>query len=37
VTPYGLVVRELAPGVTAEEVLDKTEPEVTVELVGSPG
>ncbi|WP_129785614.1 CoA transferase subunit B [Promicromonospora panici] len=33
VTPSGLVLRELAPGVTAEEVVDKTEPELAVELV----
>jgi 3-oxoacid CoA-transferase subunit B len=33
VTPSGLVLRELAPGVTAVEVVGKTEPELTVELV----
>jgi 3-oxoacid CoA-transferase subunit B len=33
VTPSGLVLRELAPGVTADEVVEKTEPELTVELV----
>lgn len=33
VTPSGLVLRELAPGVTADEVIEKTEPELTVELV----
>jgi len=30
VTDAGLVLRELAPGVTADEVRDKTEPELTV-------
>jgi 3-oxoacid CoA-transferase subunit B len=33
VTPTGLVLRELAPGVTADEAVEKTEPELTVELV----
>jgi 3-oxoacid CoA-transferase subunit B len=33
VTPSGLVLRELAPGITADEVVEKTEPELTVELV----
>jgi 3-oxoacid CoA-transferase subunit B len=28
VTPTGLVLRELAPGVTEDEVREKTEPEV---------
>ena len=36
VTPAGLVLRELAPGVTEEEVRDKTEPDLTVELVAAP-
>jgi 3-oxoacid CoA-transferase subunit B len=31
VTDRGLVLRELAPGVTADEVREKTEPEVVVE------
>ena len=35
VTPSGLVLRELAPGVLVEEVVDKTEPEITVELAES--
>jgi 3-oxoacid CoA-transferase subunit B len=30
VTPDGLVLVELAPGVTQEEVIDKTQPKVTV-------
>ena len=30
VTPDGLVLAELAPGVTADEVVDKTQPHVTV-------
>jgi 3-oxoacid CoA-transferase subunit B len=30
VTPDGLVLVELAPGVTREEVIDKTQPKVTV-------
>ena len=34
VTPEGLVLRELAPGVTVEEVVDKTGPELTVALDG---
>ena len=33
VTPAGLVLREVAPGVTVEEVVGETEPELTVELV----
>ena len=33
VTPSGLVLRELAPGITADEVIERTEPELTVELV----
>lgn len=37
VTPTGLVLRELAPGVTVEEIVHHTEPEITVELAGSPG
>ncbi|AKU16194.1 CoA transferase subunit B [Luteipulveratus mongoliensis] len=32
VTPDGLVLRELAPGVTEDEVRQKTEPELTVDL-----
>jgi 3-oxoacid CoA-transferase subunit B len=32
VTPDGLVLRELAPGVTLDEVRAKTEPELTVAL-----
>ena len=32
VTREGLVLRELAPGVTEEEVRSKTEPELTVDL-----
>jgi len=32
VTPDGLVLRELAPGVTEDEVRSKTEPELKVEL-----
>ena len=32
VAPDGLVLRELAPGVTADEVADKTEPGLRVEL-----
>ncbi|GGJ89335.1 succinyl-CoA--3-ketoacid-CoA transferase [Pilimelia anulata] len=31
VTPAGLVLREVAPGVTVDEVREKTEPDVTVE------
>ena len=31
VTPEGLVLRELAPGVTAEEVQEKTEPRLRVD------
>ncbi|PUB29660.1 3-oxoacid CoA-transferase subunit B [Promicromonospora sp. AC04] len=37
VTPSGLVLRELAPGVTVEEIVHHTEPEIAVELAGSPG
>ncbi|MGI8887996.1 MAG: CoA transferase subunit B [Nocardioidaceae bacterium] len=33
VTAGGLVLRELAPGMTAHEVEDKTEPELVVDLV----
>ncbi|WP_171247870.1 CoA transferase subunit B [Isoptericola sediminis] len=36
VTPDGLVLRELAPGVTEDEVRERTEPELTVELDDSP-
>jgi 3-oxoacid CoA-transferase subunit B len=32
ITPTGLVLRELAPEVTVEEVVKATEPELTVEL-----
>jgi len=32
VTDKGLVLRELAPGVTEDEVRDKTEPELLVDL-----
>jgi 3-oxoacid CoA-transferase B subunit len=32
VEPEGLVLRELAPGVTIEEVRDRTEPEFLVAL-----
>jgi 3-oxoacid CoA-transferase subunit B len=32
VTPDGLVLRELAPGVTLEEVVEKTGPQLTVAL-----
>jgi len=32
VTPGGLVLRELAPGVTVDDVVKATEPELTVEL-----
>ena len=35
VTPDGLVLRELAPGVTEDEIRQKTEPELKVELTGS--
>ncbi len=34
VTPRGLVLRELAPGVTVDEVRAATEPELTVALAG---
>jgi 3-oxoacid CoA-transferase subunit B len=34
VTDQGLVLRELAPGVTEEEVRDRTEPDFTVDLLG---
>ncbi|MGE9808887.1 3-oxoacid CoA-transferase subunit B [Janibacter sp. G1551] len=33
VTPDGLVLRELAPGVTEEEVRERTEPPFTVDLL----
>ncbi|WP_026180943.1 CoA transferase subunit B [Demetria terragena] len=33
VTPEGLVLRELAPGVTEEEIRDKTQPPLTVDLL----
>ncbi|WP_427383585.1 3-oxoacid CoA-transferase subunit B [Janibacter sp. G56] len=33
VTPAGLVLRELAPGVTEEEVRERTEPPFTVDLL----
>lgn len=33
VTPSGLVLRELAPGVSVDEIVEQTEPEITVELV----
>jgi 3-oxoacid CoA-transferase subunit B len=36
VTESGLVLRELAPGVTEEEVRERTEPELTVELQPTP-
>jgi 3-oxoacid CoA-transferase subunit B len=36
VTPDGLVLRELAPGVTVEEVREKTEPELRVEQEPAP-
>jgi 3-oxoacid CoA-transferase subunit B len=32
VTEHGLVLRELAPGVTEDEVRDRTEPDFTVDL-----
>ncbi|MEX1079376.1 MAG: CoA transferase subunit B [Homoserinimonas sp.] len=32
VTPHGLVLRELAPGVTVDDVIAATEPELTVAL-----
>ncbi len=32
VTPDGLVLRELAHGVTQDEVRDKTEPELIIDL-----
>jgi 3-oxoacid CoA-transferase subunit B len=32
VTPDGLVLRELAPGVTEAEVRERTEPEIKVAL-----
>ena len=34
VTESGLVLRELAPGVTEDEVRERTEPELSVELTG---
>jgi 3-oxoacid CoA-transferase subunit B len=36
VTETGLVLRELAPGVTEAEVREKTEPELTVDLQPAP-
>ena len=30
ITPYGLVLREVAPGVTEDDVREKTEPEFFV-------
>jgi 3-oxoacid CoA-transferase subunit B len=36
VTPTGLVLRELAPGVTEEEVRDRTEPDLVVDLRPAP-
>src|SRR6476660_7336677 len=36
VTESGLVLRELAPGVTEDEVREKTEPELTVDLQPAP-
>jgi 3-oxoacid CoA-transferase subunit B len=36
VTDAGLVLRELAPGVTEEEVRDRTEPELRVDLQPAP-
>jgi 3-oxoacid CoA-transferase subunit B len=36
VTETGLVLRELAPGVTEAEVREKTEPELTVALQPAP-
>jgi 3-oxoacid CoA-transferase subunit B len=35
ITPGGLLVRELAPGVTLEEVQKRSEPEL--KLVSNPG
>jgi 3-oxoacid CoA-transferase subunit B len=32
VTPAGLVLRELAPGVTEQEVRERTEPDLVVDL-----
>ena len=32
VTPQGLVLREVAPGVTVEEIQAKTEPALTIDL-----
>jgi 3-oxoacid CoA-transferase subunit B len=36
VTEAGLVLRELAPGVTEQEVRERTEPELTVDLQPAP-
>ena len=36
ITPDGLVLRELAPGITEDEVRAKTEPELTVDLSTPP-
>jgi 3-oxoacid CoA-transferase subunit B len=36
VGPEGLVLRELAPGVTEHEVREKTEPDLTVDLQPAP-
>ncbi|GAB3074267.1 3-oxoacid CoA-transferase subunit B [Monashia sp. NPDC004114] len=36
VTADGLVLRELAPGVTEDEVREKTEPDITVDLQPAP-
>jgi 3-oxoacid CoA-transferase subunit B len=37
VTPEGLVLRELAPGVTEDEVRERTEPDFSVDLVRTAG
>jgi 3-oxoacid CoA-transferase subunit B len=36
VTPGGLVLRELAPGVSVDEVRAATEPELAIELTDPP-